>query len=121
VFTSFHRATGQNHQVTTVNTFSENKAKCGHLKTTLTNQNCIHEEITCRLISANACYHALCYLLSSGLLSRSVKIKIYKTIILPVLTYASETWFLKLMELYMFRVLRTECLGECLDPRGKKL
>jgi hypothetical protein len=47
-------------------------------------QNCIHEEIRSRLNSGNACYHAVQNLLSSHMLSRNVKIKIYKTIILPV-------------------------------------
>jgi hypothetical protein len=50
----------------------------------LENQNCIHEEIKSRLKSGNACYHSVHNHLSSSLLSRSVKIKIYRTIILPV-------------------------------------
>jgi hypothetical protein len=37
------------------------------------------------------CYHAVQNLLSSRLLSRNVKIKIYKTIILPVVLYGCET------------------------------
>jgi len=38
--------------------------------------------------------------LSSSLLSKNVKIKIYRTIILPVVLYGSETWSL---------ILRKEC------------
>jgi len=37
-------------------------------------------------------------LLSSRLLSRNVKVKIYKTIILPVVLYGCETWSLTLKE-----------------------
>jgi hypothetical protein len=44
-----------------------------------TDHNCIHEEIKGRLNSGNACYHSVQSLLSSRLLSRNVKVKIYKT------------------------------------------
>jgi len=82
--------------------------KC--LGTTLTNQNSIQEEIKRRLKSGNACYHSVQKLLSSSLLSKNLKIKIYRTIILPVL-YGCETWSLTLLEegrLWVFenRVLR---------------
>ena len=49
--------------------------------TTLVNQNYIQEEIKSRLKSGNACYHSMQNLLSSSLLSRNIKIKIYRTII----------------------------------------
>jgi hypothetical protein len=51
----------------------------------------IHEEIRSRLNSGNACYHAVQNLLSSHLLPRNMKIKMYKTIILPVALYGCET------------------------------
>jgi hypothetical protein len=69
-----------------------------YLGTTLTNQNSIHEEIKSRLESGNACYHSAQNLLSSSLLSKNVKIKIYRTIILPVVLYGCENWSLTLRE-----------------------
>jgi hypothetical protein len=70
--------------------------KC--LETTLSNQNSIHEEIKSRLKLGNACYHSVQNILSSSLLSKSVKIKIHRTIILPVVSYGNETWSPTLME-----------------------
>jgi len=54
------------------------------MMTTLTIQNSIREEINSRLRSGNACYHSVKNPLSSRLLSKKLKIKIYRTIILPV-------------------------------------
>ena len=52
-----------------------------YLGTTLTNQNSIEEEIKCRLKSGNACYYSVPNFLFSSLLSKTLKIKIYRTII----------------------------------------
>jgi hypothetical protein len=58
-------------------------AKFRNFGTTPTDQNCMHEEIKSRVNSANACYNSVQSLLSSRLLSRNVKVKIYETIIVP--------------------------------------
>ena len=63
-----------------------------YLGTTLTNQNSIQEEIKSRLKLGNACHRWMQNLLSSSLLSKNLKIKIYRTIILPVVLYGCETW-----------------------------
>ena len=58
-----------------------------YLGTTLTNQNSIQEEIKRRLKLGNACYHSVQNILSYSLLSKNIKIRIYRTIILPVILY----------------------------------
>jgi hypothetical protein len=50
------------------------------------------------LVSGNACYHSVQNFLSSRLLSKNLKIRIYKTISLPVVLYGCETWSLTLRE-----------------------
>jgi hypothetical protein len=85
---------GQRQSIKTGNRSFESVAKFKYLETTLTDQNCIHEEIKSRLNSGNACYHSVQSLLSSRLVSRNVKVKIYKTIIRPDVLYGSETWSL---------------------------
>ena len=76
-----------------------------YLGTTLKNKNSIQEEIKSRLKLGNACYYLVQYLLSSSLLSKNLKIKIYRTIILPIVPYGCETWSLTL-RVFENRVLR---------------
>jgi hypothetical protein len=60
--------------------------------------------------SGNGCYHSVQNLLSSRLLSKNVKIKIYKTIILPVLLYWCETLSLTLQEVHRLKVFQDKVL-----------
>jgi hypothetical protein len=82
----------------------------------LKNQNLIHEKITIRLNSGNACYHSVQNLLSSLLLSKNVNIEIYKTIILPVVLYRCETLFLILRGRYRLKVLENRVLRRIFGP-----
>ena len=52
------------------------------------------EEIQKRTLAANRCFHGLKKHMRSHLTSKSTKILVYKVLIRPVLTYASETWTL---------------------------
>jgi hypothetical protein len=58
--------------------------------------------------------------LSSHLLSRNVKIKMCKTIILPVVLYGCETWSLMLREEHRLRVFENRVLRRIFDLRGMK-
>jgi len=88
-----------------------------YLGTTLTNQNSIAEEIKSRLRAGNACYHSVQNLLFSRLLSKNLKIKIYRTIILPVLLYGCKTWSLALREERKLRVFENMVLRRIFGPR----
>jgi len=88
-----------------------------YLGTTLTNQNSIQEEIKSRLKSGNACYHSVQNLLSSSLLSKNLKIKIYRTIILPVVFCGCETWSLTLREERRLRVFENRVLRRIFGPK----
>jgi hypothetical protein len=55
----------------------------------------IEEEIKERIAAGNRACHVHKKLFISKLLSRSVKLQLYNTLIRPIVTYASETWVLK--------------------------
>jgi hypothetical protein len=95
-------------------------AKFKFLGTTLTNQNDIRDEIKSRLNSGTASYYSVQNLLSSCLISRNLKIKIYKIVILPVVLYECETWSLTLREEHRLRVFENRMLREILGPKREE-
>jgi sorting nexin-29 len=82
---------GHNHTIKTDNKSFERVQEFKYLGTTLTNRNSIYEQIKSRVKSSNACYHSVQNLLSSRLLSKNTKIRIYRTVVLPVVLYGCET------------------------------
>jgi hypothetical protein len=59
-------------------------------------------------------------LLSSCLLSRNVKVKVYKTIILPFVLYGCETWSLTLREEHRLRVFENRVLRRIFGPKRER-
>ena len=92
-----------------------------YLGTTLTHRNSIPEEIKSRLRLGNACYHSVQNLLSSRLLSKNLKNKIYRTIIMPVVLYGCETWSLTLREERKLRVFENMVLRRIFGPRREEV
>jgi hypothetical protein len=80
----------QNHDIKINGRCFEIVAKFRFLGTTITNQNLIQEEIKRGLNSDNSSYHSVNNLLSSRLLCKNTKIRIHKTIILPVVLYGAK-------------------------------
>ena len=88
-----------------------------YLGTTLRNQNFIQVEVKSRLRLGNASYHSMQKHLSSRLLSKNLKIKIYRTIILPVVLYGCENLLLTLREVRRLQVFENRVLTRIFGPK----
>jgi hypothetical protein len=117
---SRHQNSGQNQNIRIANESFENVATFKYLGMTLTNQNDIHDEIKSRLNSGNASYYSVKNLLSSHLISKNLKIKIYKTVILPVVLYGCETWSLTLREEHRPTVFENRVLRRIFGPKREE-
>ena len=117
MFMSRDQNAERSHNIKTDNSSLERVEQFKYLGTTVTNQNYIQQEIKSRLKSGNACYHLVQNPLSSSLLSKNIKINIYRTIILPVVLYGCETWSLTLREERRLRVSENRVLRRIFGPK----
>jgi hypothetical protein len=118
---SCHQNAGQNRDIKIANRSFENVSQLKYLGITLTDQNLIQEEIKRSWSSSNACYHSVQNLLSSCLLSKNLKMRMYKTIILPVILYGCETWSLTLREKHRLRVFENKVLRRIFEPKRDEI
>jgi hypothetical protein len=114
---SHHQNASQNRDIKIANRSFENVSQFKYLGMIVTNQNLIWDEIKRRLNFGNACHHSVQNLLSSRLLPKNLKIRIYKTIILPMLLYGCETWSLTLREEHGPRIFANRVLKRIFIPK----
>ena len=88
---SGHQNAGRSHNRKTDNISFKRVEEYKCLEITLTYQNSIQEKMKSRLKSGNDCCHLVRHRLSSCFLSKNMKIKIYITLILPVVLYGCGT------------------------------
>jgi hypothetical protein len=112
---------GRSHNIKIANNFFEKVEEFKYLGTNLTNQNYIQEEIKSRMKSGNACYYSVQKILSSSLLSKNTKIKIYRTIILPLILDRCETWSFALREKRRLRLSENSVLRRIFRPKGDEV
>jgi hypothetical protein len=108
---------GRSHNMKTDNISFERVEGFNYFVTTLTNQISIQEEVKKRMKSGNTCYYSVQNLSSSSLLSKSLKIKIYRIIILSAVLYECETWSLTLTAGRRLRVFENRVLRRTLGPK----
>ena len=107
----------QSHSMRIDNSSFERVEEFKYLGTNLTSQYSIQEEIKSKLKSDTACYLSVLNILSSSLLSKNLKIWIYRTIILPVVLYVSESWSLILREERRVMVFENRVLRIIFGPK----
>ncbi|KAJ4446921.1 hypothetical protein ANN_13622 [Periplaneta americana] len=96
----------------------EEVEKLKYLGATVTNINNTQEEIKPRINMGNICYYLVEKLLSSSLLSKKLKVRINKTVILPVVLYGCETWTLTLREEQRLRVFENKILRKIFGAKS---
>ena len=116
-----HRGLMANERIRITSSLCEKVKTFKYLGSLLINKNYIHKEIKCRLQEGNIYCYSIQTLLSSRLLSKNLRIKIFKTIKLPVLLYECEAWSPTLREERRQGYLKTGSRDEYLDPRGMRM
>ena len=77
----------------------------------------IQEEIKSRMKSGNDWYHSAENILSSSLLRKNIKTKIYRTIIFPFVLYGCETWSFTLREERRLKVFENKVPRRLFGPK----
>jgi hypothetical protein len=81
-----------------------------YLGSVLNEENYIGLEIRSKVMAGNKCYYALGSIMRSKSISQKSKLKIYRTVIKPIIIHASETWVIKEKGIRMLNVWRRKIL-----------
>lgn len=87
-----------------------------YLGSILNTTNEIEEEIKMRTLQGNRCFFALKQLFRSPILSRSTKLRVYKTILRPVVMYGSETWTTTIKQENQLNAFERKLLRSIIGP-----
>ena len=107
--------------ITIKNEITEKVHKFKYLGAYVTSKNEVTEEIKSRLVSGNACFYSVQKLLTSRLISRKLKLKIYRTVILPVILYCCKSWSTTLADEHKLRVFENRVLGKIYGPKRDEM
>jgi hypothetical protein len=95
----------------------KNVTEFRYLGSYVTSDNDTNFEVAARIQSGNRCLFALGHLFRSRVLSRRAKLRIYNTIIRPVVTYGCDTWSLTVRAQERLLVFENKVLRRILGPR----
>jgi hypothetical protein len=75
--------------------YLEQVQSCKYLASTVNSENSIEDEIQCRITRGNKAYYGNQFFFKSRLVFKKSKLKLYWSIIRPIVTYACKVWVLK--------------------------
>jgi hypothetical protein len=82
----------------------------------ITEDNDIKTEVSTRIQLANKGYYGLEKVLKSKALSKALKIKMYMTLLRPIVLYGSETWALRKTEESRLMIFERKVLRKMFGP-----
>jgi len=91
-----------------------------YLGSTMNGNSTLEEEIRERIAKGNRAFYANKALFTSKLVSRRSKLKLYWTVIRPVVVYGCETWVLKENIIQKLSVFERKILRKVFGPTKKK-
>ena len=121
IITSRNTEDEGNRHITIKNEIIEKVNKFKYLGAYVTSKNEVTEEIKSRLASGNACFYSVQKLLTSRLISRKLKLKIYRTVILPVILYGCESWSTTVADEQKLRVFENKILRKIYGPKRDEM
>ena len=90
--------------------------QCKHLGTNINDTNSIDEEIKVRIVLGTKAYYANLKFFKSRLVTKDSKLRVYRSVIRPIVTYAAETWVLTESSIQKLSVFERKILRKILGP-----
>jgi uncharacterized protein YlxP (DUF503 family) len=94
----------------------ENVKNFTYLGVLLKNRGTVSEEINKRIMTGDKAYYANSQLLKSALLSRPTKMKLYRTLMRQVVTYAMGKWTLNISDENALQIFERKGIREIYSP-----
>jgi len=101
----------------TINGVTYGVAEFIYLGTLISNDNSVQKEIQRLILAGSRTYFAAISLFRNRLLSSSIKIRLYKTLIIPVVTYGAETWTMTKKEEQALRIFERKIFRRIYGPK----
>jgi len=95
----------------------EGVAEFIYLVTLISNDDSVQKEIQRRILAGNRTYFAAISLFRNRLLSGATKIRLYKTVIRPVVTYGAETWTMTKKEEQVLLIFERKIFRRIYGPK----
>ncbi|PSN53821.1 hypothetical protein C0J52_04633 [Blattella germanica] len=88
----------------------ENVSEFSYLGTQIDEENLVSKEIKSRVMMGNRCYYSYKHIMQSKILNKSLKLKLYHSVLRPKVTYGCETWTLTQKDESLLRIFERKIL-----------